>query len=63
MIRFSPCNCDAMRLARLERKAWMRLLLPGMRLWVCTACGTRFLASKERVAGAPKDNGATATSR
>jgi hypothetical protein len=63
MIRLSPCNCDAMSVARLQRSTWMRLLLPRMRLWVCTACGARFLASKERMAGVRKDSGVPVTSR
>ncbi|HYF18141.1 MAG TPA: hypothetical protein VEA40_09770 [Ramlibacter sp.] len=63
MIRFGPCQCDAMCVARVQRSWWMRLLLPRMRYWVCTSCGRRFLASKERMAGVQKDSGFSPTTR
>jgi hypothetical protein len=45
------CECEPLMAERISRRPWMRLL-PGVRAYVCTTCGERFLASKNVVEAA-----------
>ncbi|MFT4192924.1 MAG: hypothetical protein QM617_15535 [Comamonas sp.] len=39
MVKLHACSCPEMKVTRLPRAAWMRLLMPARRLFKCEDCG------------------------
>jgi hypothetical protein len=50
-LRLLGCGCGKRHLQRIDRLAWMRLLLPGFGLYFCMRCLKRVLRPRARVRG------------